>query len=310
VETFAPWFLARDPRTRTAPEAEIVQLTGPDDRFSMVIDFDARFAGFDPPVLPAPRPATAVIDRNTVAYWRFDTAGQQLGDGATVRDQTGKGNDLTVRRFVGSGSEVLALSAEHHVDAPSHASLRFDGGRNPDRGVVLQTGPNAALNSMLFLDGYTFEVFLKLPDPFVGDHAFMGIYSFEGRGGDAGKTSGWSPLESTCSLNLSSERFLQYVVYPVDVDADPTSWSHAVPIGRWTHVAVVNDSRRTVIWVDGAPIVRNPRQPSRGISTLGRPFVLGATSFDLKYTHGFYGFLGDVRITGRALQPGQFLTAH
>ena len=307
VETFSPWLLARDPRSRTAPEAEVVELTGPDDRFTLAIDFTARFAGFDPPVLPAPRPAVAVMDRSTLAYWRFDTAGQQLGDGAAVRDQTGNGNDLTVRRFAGSGPEVLTLTADHHVDAPSHASLRFDGGRNPDRGVVLQTGSNAPLNIEKFLGGYTFETFLKLPAPFVGDHAFMGIYSFEDRNGDAGKSGGWTPLEPTCSLNLSSERFLQYVVYPADVDAAPTSWSHALPIGRWTHVAVVNDGRRTVTWVDGAPIVRNPRQHSGGIATVGRPFVLGATSFDLKYGQGFYGFLGDFRISARALQRSEFL---
>ena len=173
--------------------------------------------------------------------------------------------------------------------------------------MVLQTGPNAPLNTEKFLAGYTIETFLKLPAPFVGDHAFMGIFSFEGRNGDAGKRSGWSPLEPTCSLNLSSERFLQYVVYPADVDADPTSWSHALPIGRWTHIAVVNDGRRTVVWVDGAPIVRNPRQHSGGIATVGRPFVIGATSFDLKYGQGFYGWIGDVRITGRALRPEQFL---
>ena len=307
VETFAPWFLAREPGTRTPAESEMVELTGPDDRFSMAIDFDARFAGFDPPVLPAPRPSTAVIDLNTVAYWRFDTAGQQVTQGAMIRDQTGNGNDLTVRRFADSGPDVLTVSDEHHVDQPAHASLRFDGGKNPDRGAVLQTGPNAVLNSMRFMDGYTIELFLKLPEPFVGDHSFMGVFSFEGRSGDAGKTSGWSRLEPTCSLNLSSERFLQYVVYPADVDAVSTSWSHALPIGRWTHVAVVNDTRRTVVWVDGSPIVRNPRRQSRGIATLGRPFVLGATSFDLTYSQGFYGFLGDVRITNRALPRRSFL---
>ena len=58
VETFSPWFLARDPAARTPLEAETIELTGPVDRFSMAIDFDARFAGFDPPALPAPRPAT------------------------------------------------------------------------------------------------------------------------------------------------------------------------------------------------------------------------------------------------------------
>jgi hypothetical protein len=59
--------------------------------------------------------------------------------------------------------------------------------------------------------------------------------------------------------------------------------------------------------VDGAPIVRNPRQQSGGIATVGRPFVLGATSFDLKYGQGFYGFLGDFRISARALQRSEFL---
>ncbi|MFG1610944.1 LamG-like jellyroll fold domain-containing protein [Actinoplanes sp. NPDC049265] len=307
VETFSPWFLSRG--SSSPLESEVSQLTGPDDRFSLAIDFRSRFAGFDPPVLPAPRPAAAVISRQTVAYWRFDGAGQSVGDGAVVRDQTGKGNDLTVRRLANSGPEILELTADHHENAPAHASLRFDGGKNPDRGAILQTGANAPLNSMKFLDGYTIETFLKLPDPFVGDHAFMGIWSFEGRNGDAGKTNGWSRLECTCSLNLSSERFLQYVVYPETTDASPTSWSHALPMGQWVHVAVVNDSRHTIVYVDGAPIVRNPGQLSRGIATLGRPFTVGATSFDLKYGQGFYGWLGDIRVTARALTPKQFLTS-
>jgi hypothetical protein len=44
-----------------------------------------------------------------------------------------------------------------------------------------------------------------------------------------------------------------------------------------------------------------------GIATLGRPFVIGATSDDLQYGQGFYGWIGDVRITDRALKPSQFL---
>jgi hypothetical protein len=310
VETFAPWFLARDPAQRTPLEAETLELTGDVDRFSLSIDFAARFAGFDPPALPAPRPAGAVIDRHTVAYWRFDDPGLSVADGATVRDLTGHGNDLTVRRLANSGPGELTRSEEHHIGQPAHASLRFDGGKGPDRGAILHTGANAALNAMTFEGGYTIETFLKLPDPFVGDHAWMGILSWEGRSGDAGKSSGWSPLEPTCSLNLSPERFLQYVVYPADRDADPTSWSHALPIGRWMHVAVVNNGRRTVVWVDGSKIARNPTQPSHGIATLGRPFVIGATSFDLRYGQGFYGWIGDVRITDRALRPEQFLPGH
>ncbi|WP_305787856.1 LamG-like jellyroll fold domain-containing protein [Symbioplanes lichenis] len=306
VETFSPWFLAKKEADRTPLEAETLELTGPADRFSLEIDFTERFAAFDPPVLPPPRPASAVVSKDTVAYWRFDGA-LSVADGSVVRDQTGRGNDLTVRRLAGSAPDVLTVSPEHHAGAPAHASLFFDGGKDPNRGAILRTGDKAPINSMKFLGGYTIELFLKLPEPFEGDHSWMGVFNWEGRMRDAGKTNGYDPLEPTCSMSLSGERFLQYVVYPHVEDASPTSWSHALPVGRWMHVAVVNNGRRTLVYIDGSKIARNPSQPSHGIATNGRPFVLGAQSYDLGYGQGFYGYLGDVRITGRALTPQQFL---
>ncbi|MFB9465476.1 LamG-like jellyroll fold domain-containing protein, partial [Streptomyces cinereospinus] len=315
VETFAPWFLARDPQKRSPLEAETIELTGPVDRFSLEVDFAARFAGFAAATPPAPRPPSAVVPRGTLAYWRFDAAGTPapgapgtaVANGVVVRDLSGNGNDLTVSRLHTSGPDALTWSADHHPGQPAHASLRFDGGKNPDRGAVLTTADRAPLNAEKFLRGYTIETFVRLPEPFEGDHSWMGILSWQGRSGDAGKTTGWSPLEPTCSLNVSPERFLQFVVYPHRQDADPTSWSHAVPAGRWTHIAVVNDGRRTVMYVDGSRIARNPSQPSTGIATLGKPFVLGATSFDERFGQGFYGWIGDTRIVGRPLSPGEFL---
>jgi hypothetical protein len=318
VETFAPWFLARDPAKRSPLAAETIELTGPVDRFSVEVDFAARFQGFAPVVPPAPRPAAEVMPRGTVAYWRFDragvdgagTSGTPLAAGAVARDLTGNGNDLTLQRLHDSAPEVVTWSDEHHPGQPAHASLRFDGGKGPDRGAILRAAQGAPINSMTFRSGYTIEVFVKLPEPFEGDHAWMGILSWEGRNGDAGKTTGWSPLEPTCSLNISPERFLQFVVYPSVQDADPTSWSHALPVGRWMHLAVVNDSRRTVVYVDGSKIARNPTQPSTGICTMGRPFVVGANSFDLRYGQGFYGWIGDIRVSAKALRPEQFLTPY
>jgi hypothetical protein len=315
VQTLSPWLLAKS--TLTTLEAETVELTGDADRFYIAIDFRARFAGFAPPDLPAPRPPRAVMPKGTVAYWRFDAAGfaapgpdgTPVAAGAVARDLTGNGNDLIAERLHDGPPEVLTWSADHHDAQPAHASLRFDGGQGPDRGAVLRTGANAPVNGLKFETGYTIETFLKLPDPFVGDHAWMGILSWEGRAGDAGKHSGWSPDEPTCSLNLSGERFLQFVVYPVPVDADPTSWSHALPVGRWTHVAVVNDGRHTVTYVDGSRIARNAAEESKGISTLGKPFVVGGTQFAQAYGQGFYGWIGDTRIVSRALRPDQFLTA-
>jgi hypothetical protein len=317
VETFSPWLRERVADDPSLLEEETVALTGDVDRFTVPVDFELRFAKFAPPALPAPRPPHAVMPRGTVAYWRFDRTGLAGAgaDGAPVpagtvaRDLSGNGNDLTAQLLHTSGPQALTWSAEHHDDAPAHASLRFDGGKQPDRGAVLRTGPGAPLNSQKFESGYTIETFIKLPSPFVGDHAWMGILSWEGRAGDAGKHSGWSDDEPTCSLNLSGERFLQFVVYPVPGDADPTSWSHAVPVGRWMHVAVVNDGRHTTMYVDGSRIARNAAEESTGISTLGKPFAIGGTQFALKYGQGFYGWIGDTRIVARALRPDQFLTA-
>lgn len=316
VETFSPWLLGQRVRDRTKLAAETLELSGAADRFTVEIDFAQRFAGFAPPAAPPARPAKAVLTRDTVAYWRFDAEGfaggrdgEAVAPGAVARDLTGHGNDLFVQRLGTSGPDALTFSADHHVGQPAHSSLRFGGGKSPDRGAVLRAGAAAPVNSLRFENGYTIETFLKLPEPFVGDHGFMGILSWEGRSGDAGKHSGWSPDEPTCSLNLSGEYFLQFVVYPTDRDADPTSWSHALPLGRWTHVAVVNDGHHTTMFVDGSKIARNAGEDSRGITTLGKPFVIGATQFAGRFGQGFYGWIGDTRIVARALRPSQFLTA-
>ncbi|MET4647520.1 hypothetical protein ABID95_007289 [Streptomyces atratus] len=315
VETFSPWFLARDPEKRTPLEAETIELTGPVDRFSLDIDFVERFQGFAPVVPPAPRPASRVMPRGTVAYWRFDssglagagTAGSAVAAGTVARDLSGHGNDLRVQLLHDSASKALTWSGDHHAEQPAHASLRFDGGKSPDRGAILTTAAQAPLNSLTFTSGFTIETFIKLPEPFEGDHAWMGILSWEGRNGDAGKTTGWSTEEPTCSLNVTPERFLQFVLYPHVQDADPTSWSHALPVGRWTHIAVVNNGHRTVMYVDGSQIARNPSQPATGIATLGKPFVIGGTQFAEQFGQSFYGWIGDTRIVNRALTPKDFM---
>ena len=315
VQTFSPWLLDVDNRRRTLLEAQTLELTGPVDRFSIDIRFRDRFAAFAPPAPPAPRPASAVMPRGTAAYWRFDSAGiaavaGAVPDGTVARDLTGNGNDLVAQRLHSSGLDALVWSDEHHEDQPAHASLRFGGGKSPDRGALLRTGPKAPINSEKFEHGYTIEAFVKFPQPFEGDHAWMGLLSWEGRNGDAGKKSGWSPDEPTCSLNLSPEGFLQYVVYPLHRDTNPTSWSHALPVGRWMHLAVVNNGERTVVYVDGSKIARNPTQLSTGITTMDKPFVIGGTQFAEKYGQGFYGWIGDVRIVARALERKDFLVSY
>ncbi|WP_432543568.1 LamG-like jellyroll fold domain-containing protein [Kineococcus sp. SYSU DK002] len=313
VETISPWLLSLPEEQRSPLQQQTLERTTDLDRFSFGLVPAERFAGFAPPALPRPRPAEAVVTADTAAYWRFDeiggVEGAVVGAGTVVRDRTGNGNDVTARLIGAAGAGTLTWSGDHHDGAPAHASLRFDGHKDPDGGAVLETGPDAPVNSEQFLDGFTLEVFLKLPDPFVGDHAWMGVLSWEGNNGDAGKTSGYTTEEPSCSLNVTSEWFLQFVLYPSADDVNPTSWSHALTPGRWTHVAVVNDGERTVVFVDGSRIARNPTQRARGIATLGKPFAIGATQSDEQFGQGFYGWIGDVRISSRALDVTDFLSA-
>ncbi|MFB6938172.1 LamG-like jellyroll fold domain-containing protein [Streptomyces chartreusis] len=124
------------------------------------------------------------------------------------------------------------------------------------------------------------------PDEHIRAQAPAGQTStLAGRGGDTrGRRGGHGGRRRSGARR--PERFLQFVVYPHAQDADPTSWSHAVPVGRWMHIALVNDGRRTVMYVNGSKIARNPAQPSTGIATLGKPFVIGATQFDEKFGQG------------------------
>ncbi|RKS79951.1 3',5'-cyclic AMP phosphodiesterase CpdA [Motilibacter peucedani] len=462
VETFSPWFLDRDPAKRSPLAAETVELTSDVDRFTLGIDFAQRFKGFSPLALPAPRPASAVLPRGTLAYWRFDAAGYSgagiagaaVAAGTRIKDLSGNGNDL-VSRSIGSGapsalpgsiaghvktvtasaenapnevavnlrdadsgtkwlafdtkgwvqyaldapvavvayaltsandapgrdprdwvlqgsndgstwvdldersgqrfasrfqmaqyavakptayssyrltvtanngdpllqladlqlssdlkgplpagSELLTWSDDHMPGSPAQASLRFNG--SGTRGAILESVQGARINSEKFLSGFTIEAFVKLPDPFVGSHDWMGILSWEGNNG---RTSGYTPDEPPCSLNLSPERFLQFVLYPeLDVDNNPTHWSHALPTGVWQHVAVVNDGTHSVVYVNGSRISRNPTARARGIETLGKPFVIGGTQSNEQFGQGFHGWVGDVRVCIRALQPKEFLT--
>ena len=236
VETFSPYFLGMSPAQRNELAALEVERTGAADYFSVPIDFRARFSGFDPVPLPAPRPARSVLVPGTLAYWRFDDgtpAGAALAEGKVIRDLSGHGNDLT-RVTVGGGTHVLDYSAEYHPDQPAHASLYFQGGAG--KGAYLRTADQAPLNALTFASGYTFEAFLKLPKDFDKGHAWCGLLSRMGSGGDAGKT-GDDPSEPTGTLNLDGGGALQWAVWPPNKNRISTNWSHLLPPETWLRPA-------------------------------------------------------------------------
>jgi hypothetical protein len=308
VATFSPYFLGMAARQRDELARLEVELTGPANYFSVPIDFAHRFNGFDPVPVPAPRPARAMLVPGTLAYWRFDSgqaSGTAVDDGYVVRDLSGHGNDLT-RVTVGGGQKALTWSGDHHLDQPAHASLYFDGGTNPARGAYLRTGDHAPLNATTLQRGYTIEAFVKLPADFDNGHAWCGLFSRMGSGGQAGKT-GDDPNEPVGTLNLDGGGALQWAVYPVNQNVTITNWSHQLAKNTWWHVAVVNDGTYTVMYVDGCPVVGNPSTPAIGVATTGEFWMLGAYDYNRVVEQSFYGWLGDVRVVDHALPVDQFM---
>ena len=299
VETISPWIMGQDPAKRNELEELEIELTDDVNRFSMPIDFDQRFAGFAPvPVRPA-RPASQLLIPGTAAYWRFDGPVTDQ-----VIDQSGKGNHLVRKQL---SSDVPTASSEFHPDQPGHASWRFPGNKNPARGGYLQTVDDAPLNAMTFKGGYTIEAFVKLADD-GQDHSWEGLFTRLGTGRDAGKT-GSDPDEPAAKLGFSGGRQVQWAVYPFDKNDTFTNWGHEQVAGRWFHLAIVNDGRHSIVYVDSSELLRNPATPSNGLATAGKPWLIAAGHYANTVDQGFAGNIGELRFVTRALKPSQFLNA-
>ncbi|MGI5459554.1 LamG-like jellyroll fold domain-containing protein [Streptomyces sp. CA-249302] len=300
VETVSPWILGRAKKGLNELERQEIELSGDADRFSVDIDFADRFAGFDPVPARAARPASQLLVRGTAAYWRFDSAVS-----GTVRDLSGNGNDLTV---VPVGGGTLGWSADHHPDQPGHGSLEFSGYKSPLKGACLQTVDKAPLNSAVFKDGYTIEVFYRMPADWDPDHnAWAGLVSRRGTGGAAGKT-GDDPDEPLATLSLSNDREPQWAMRPLNQEGIATNWGQETPLETWWHLAVVNDGRHTTMYVQGCPVIRNPKASTVGIASVGEPWLLGGYTYADKIDQILHGRLGDVRIVSRALPVTSFMT--
>ncbi|MER5574960.1 LamG-like jellyroll fold domain-containing protein [Streptomyces massasporeus] len=299
VETLSPWILGRAAKGLNELERQEMELSGDADRFSVEIDFRKRFSGFAPvPARPA-RPVSTMLLPGTVAYWRFE----KPVDGR-VRDLSGRGNDLSL---VTVGGGALGWSADHHPDQPGHGSLEFQGFKSPLKGAYLRTVDDAPLNAATFEDGYTVEAFYRLPADWDPDHnAWSGLVSRTGTGGAAGKTAD-DPDEPLATLSLSNDREPQWAMRPLDQQGIATNWGHETPLETWWHLAVVNDGRHTTLYVEGCPVLRNPKASSAGITSVGLPWLLGGYEYGGKIDQIFHGRLGDVRIVARALPVTSFM---
>jgi len=304
VETVSPWILGRAAKGLNEMERQEIELSGDADRFTVDIDFADRFSGFAPVPARPSRPASKLLVPGTVAYWRFDGHSDATAVSGTVRDQSGRGNDLTL---VAVGGGTLNWSSDHHPDQPGHGSLEFTGYKSPLKGAYLRTVDGAPLNSATFERGYTVEAFYRLPADWDPDHnAWSGLVSRTGTGGAAGKT-GDDPDEPLATLSLSNDREPQWAVRPLNQEGIASNWGQETPLETWWHLAVVNDGKHTTLYVEGCPVVRNPTATAVGLTSVGLPWLLGGYEYAGKIDQILHGRLGDVRIVERALPVTSFM---
>ncbi|MFJ9442254.1 LamG-like jellyroll fold domain-containing protein [Kitasatospora sp. NPDC101235] len=189
--------------------------------------------------------------------------------------------------------------------------IQFRGTRSPVRGGYLQTVPTAPVNRQTFERGFTVEAFFKLPaDWDSAQSRWSALLSRWGMSAEAGRSGpGTDAEEPVVTLSVSDGPALQWCVYPLNQTGASTCWGHQLPLDRWWHVAVVNDGKLSRMYVEGCEVVRNPATPAVGLTTLGRPWMLGGYSYAGVLDKVFHGYIGDVRIVKRALRAGEFMTA-
>jgi hypothetical protein len=316
VETVSPWILSQEPEKRNVLSAQEATLTTAVDYFSMQIDFENRFAGFAPVPSRPGRPAKQLLVPGTLAYWRFDAGhanGSAVTASQTIKDQSGHGNDLTALVTVpGSASNALTWSNQHHPDQPGHGSLYFDGGQNPLHGAYLTTAANAPLNTEEFAHGYTIELFVSIPlDWDQNNNSWMSALSRWGESGQAGKSGqNTDPDEPVVTFSFSNGREPQWNAYPLNLAWPTTNWGQGLPEVTWWHLAVVNDGKHTVMYIEGCPTVDNPTLvESVGLTQLGLPWALGGYEYGGSVNQIFHGSIGDVRIVNRPLSVDEFMIA-
>lgn len=143
-----------------------------------------------------------------------------------------------------------------------------------------------------------------------GTNGNMPVLVRRGASGDAGKHGkNTDPKEPVAQLMTTNNgREVQFNCYPLSQTYPTTNWSHGLAEDQWWHLAVVNDGHRTKVYVESSPVADNPFTDSVGIASLGLAWLLGGHEYGGALDNVFHGWIGDVRIVGRALRPDEFLT--
>ncbi|WP_051606737.1 LamG-like jellyroll fold domain-containing protein [Microbacterium sp. CH12i] len=346
AQTASPWVVSKPQETLTSYDQPFLE--GPQQQYSIAIDFAERFAGFssdfgtgttpDEPSLTqrareilltgfdGPDPIDTELPGDerdyvealgTVAHWRFNGMDGVVDAGIVVPDVAGD-NDLrrvdpTTTNAVGAEwADVTIESEDVHGFSSDGAAVCF-ADSSGSRYSYLTTAPDAAINDVDLTDGYTIETFVKLDANW--DASQNGWSKALVRTGNRSQTnmppSQWDYTASPTALGISNLREFQYSTLSNDATkGDRVNWSGEIMTDSWSHVAIVNDpeTQTTTMYVDGAPVLRNAVDAVGMTWNEGMPWILGADWVDNAARNGWNGCIGETRVIDRATTPDEWLT--
>lgn len=345
LETGSPWVVQKPQESLTSYDQPL--LDDEHQRFSIPIDFDARFSGFAPafsagtpdePKLTdaarailldgfeGPDPISTELPGNeldfvtaegTLAHWRFSGLAGVV-DGDTVVEDIAGDNDLTRpdpadTDAVGALTEdVTVQSTDVHGYSSDAAAVCF-ADSSSSRFSYLTTGPDAPINEADLSEGYTIETFVKMDAEWnASANGWSKALTRTGNRSQIGvPQTRWDWTASPAALGISNLREFQYTSLDADASlGDRVNWSGEIMVDQWQHVAIVNDpaTRSTTMYVDGAPVLRNATNVAGMSWHEGHSWILGADWTDDAARNGWHGCIGETRIIDRPTTPDEWLT--
>jgi hypothetical protein len=346
-QTASPWVTWKPQEKLTSYDQPFLE--GPNQQFTVPLDFAARFAGFDPSftVGPASQPSLSQKARDilldgfdgpdpvtteapgntedyvdvagTLAHWRFTGTSGVVAEGQTVTDVAGD-NDLSRASIAASGAANaqvgdVTIGSDHAYLSSDDSSICFaNADRNNSRYSYLQTAGDAPINNESFDNGYTIESFLKIdPSWTASENQWMMALI---RAGNRNEMPG-VPYDrwgngGPVVLGLSNLKEFQWSVIPNEPGlGDRVNWSGEIQLDTWMHVAIVNDptARTTTMYVNGAPVLRNASDNVGQSFVPDAPWLMGAGMDNNTPGSGWDGCIGETRVVDHVLDSSEWLTA-
>lgn len=279
MQTASPWVTWKPSSTLTSYDQPL--LDAANQRYTVPVDFRARFAGFAPDFRAGSADEPPLIDRarqmlldgfegappvttelpggradhtevdGTLAWWR---PGAQepgtLAPGATVDDVVGDA-DLTRMTHAESGSPTaqdtdVTIVDEAHPLSSDGAGLCFANADKAAKRFSALTSPgDTPVDRATFPDGYTIETFLEVDPSWTdGANAWSKAIVRSGNRSQIGvPQTRWDWTASPAALGISNLKEFQWTEITADAaKGDRTAWSGEIIPGRWLHVALVNDA--------------------------------------------------------------------